>query len=70
MKIRIEDLTEEEVLLILEHRANNKNKKEKSFWKKYIFNKYVWYDTKQSLVRETIRAIFLLYIIERLKHIL
>ncbi len=70
MKLKIEDLNEEELLMVLEYRAGNRNKQEKSFWKKYIFNKYVWFDAKQSIVRESIRAIFLIYVIERLKHLL
>lgn len=67
MNIKIENLTEEEILTILEMRAKNKSRNEKNFFKKYIMNKYVWFDIKQSIVRETIRALFLLYIIERLR---
>lgn len=67
MNIKIENLTEEEILTILEMRAKNKSRNEKNFFKKYIMNKYVWFDVKQSIVRETIRALFLLYIVERLR---
>lgn len=67
MNIEIDNLTEEEILMILEFRDKNKSKNEKNFFRKYILNKYVWYDIKQSLVRETIKALFLIYIIERLR---
>lgn len=67
LKVDIEDLTEEEMLLILEFREKRRNKDEKNFFRKYFFNKYALFDFKQSIIRETIRAIFLLYIIEKLK---
>lgn len=67
MDIKIDDLTEEEILLILEFRDKNKTKEEKNFFRKYFFNKYAIFDFKQSIIRETIRAIFLTYIIERLR---
>lgn len=70
MRIDIDDLTEEEILLILEYREKNSNKSEKNFFRKYFFNKYALFDFKQSVIRETIRAIFLLYVIERLRGVL
>lgn len=50
MDIKIDDLTEEEILLILEFRDKNKTKEEKNFFRKYFFNKYAIFDFKQSII--------------------
>ena len=68
MKIEIQNLTEDEILFLLEYRDKNNQTKEKNIFKKYIFNKYFLFDLKQSFVRETVRAIFLLYIIDYFKN--
>ena len=62
-------LNEKEMIMILQMREENKEqeerKKEKSFLRKYVFNRHTFYDVKQSFLRESMKLIFTIYILER-----
>ena len=64
-RIRINDLTEEEILMVLEKRDKERRNADKSFVNKYLLNKHVWFDIQKSLIREFVKLMFAIYIIER-----
>ena len=64
-RIRINDLTEEEILIVLEKRDKERRNADKSFVNKYLLNKHVWFDIQKSLIRECVKLMFAIYIIER-----
>lgn len=57
-----------ELLLILENREKALRDKEKNFLKRYILNKHVWFVIQTQFLRESIRTMFVVYLIEKLKN--
>lgn len=63
------ELTEKEMIVILQMREEEKEREEikqnKSFFRKWIFNKYTFFELKTAILRESTKLIFTIYIINK-----
>lgn len=67
-KVRPIIIEPHELQLILENREKALRDKEKNFFKRYLFNKHVWFVIQTQVLRESIRTMFVVYLIEKLKN--
>lgn len=63
------ELTEKEMILVLQHRQEEiereEIRKEKNFFRKWIFNKHTFFDFKTAIIRELTKLIVTIYILNK-----
>lgn len=63
------EVTEKEMILILKSREEFREKEEiskRAFLRKWVFNKYTFFDFKTAIIRESAKIIFTVYILNQI----